>query len=55
MADPHAAPPARPVGPTTVEAFIADRQRFWSGFTGATTAAIAAVVVLLIGMAIFLL
>lgn len=36
-------------------AFLADRQRFWSGFTGFTMAAVAAVVVLLIAMAIFLL
>lgn len=54
MADPNATPPAHPVGPATVEAFIADRQRFWSGFTRATVMGIVAVVVLLLGMLIFL-
>jgi hypothetical protein len=42
-------------GPTTPEAFLADRQRMWSGFTGATLAGIIFVVLLLIGMAVFLL
>ena len=54
MADPNATPPAHPIGPATVEAFIADRQRFWSGFTRATVIGIVGVAVLLVGMAIFL-
>ncbi len=41
--------------PTTPEAFFADRQRMWSTFTGATLAGIIFVVLLLIGMAVFLL
>ena len=41
--------------PTTPEAFLADRQRMWSGFTGATLAGIIFIVVLLVGMAVFLL
>ena len=55
MADTHQTPPALPTGPTTVEAFVADRQRAWSGFTNATTYAVFAVIAVLIGMAIFLL
>ncbi len=42
-------------GPTTPEDFLADRQRMWSGFTGATLAGIIFMVVLLIAMAVFLL
>ena len=42
-------------GPVTPEAFLADRQRFWSGFTHATLAGIIFMVVLLVGMAVFLL
>jgi hypothetical protein len=42
-------------GPVTEDALIAERQRFWSGFMSATTAAVCAIVVLLILMAIFLL
>jgi len=41
--------------PTTPEALLADRQRMWSRFTGATVAGIIFVVLLLIGMAVFLL
>jgi hypothetical protein len=40
--------------PTTPEAFLADRQRMWSTFTGATLAGIITVVVILVGMAVFL-
>ena len=36
------------------EAFVADRQIFWSRFTTFTTGAVVAVVVLLLGMLIFL-
>lgn len=54
MADTHQTPPALPLGPTTVEAFVADRQRAWSGFTSAATYAVIIVAVVLIGMAVFL-
>jgi hypothetical protein len=40
--------------PVTEEAFLADRQKFFTEFTGATTYAAGAIVVLLILMAIFL-
>ncbi len=47
--------PAQPATPMLNEdAFVADRQRFWSTFTGFTTFAVIAVVVLVVGMAIFL-
>lgn len=46
---------ARYTGPETIEALTADRERMWSGFTGATTGAIIFMAVLLIGMAVFLL
>jgi hypothetical protein len=36
------------------EAFVADRQMFWSRFTTFTTGAVVAVVLLLIAMAVFL-
>jgi hypothetical protein len=42
-------------GPVTEDALIAERQRFWGGFMNATTAAVCAIVVLLILLAIFLL
>lgn len=38
-----------------LEALTEDRMRMWTGFTNATLAALIFVVVLLIGMAIFLL
>lgn len=41
-------------GPETPDALIADRERMWSTFTGATTAGVVAMIVLLILMAIFL-
>ena len=41
--------------PVTEEAFLADRQKFFSEFTGLTFWAASAIVVLLILMAIFLL
>ena len=41
-------------GPNTPEAFIADRQIFWSRFTLFVTCAAGAIALLLIGMAIFL-
>ncbi len=42
-------------GPTTPEAYLADRQRMWSGFTGAAVAGLVCIALLLIGMAVFLL
>jgi hypothetical protein len=42
-------------GPETQEAFLADRERFLHGFTRFTFAMVIAVVVLLVGMAVFLL
>ncbi len=39
----------------TPEAFLADRQRFWSGFTHFTLGSVISVIVLLVLMAIFLL
>jgi len=41
-------------GPTTPEALLDDRQRFWSGFMSATLAGIIFMVVLLVCMAVFL-
>ena len=51
MAEPETHPTQ---GANIDEAFVADRQAFWSSFTGFTTFAVVAVVALLIGMAIFL-
>lgn len=46
---------AHPVTPVeTPEAFLADRQRFWSGFTHFTLGVVIAIVILLVLMAIFL-
>jgi len=42
-------------GPETIEALTEDRLRMWSGFTSAIVAATVFVIVLLIGMAVFLL
>jgi hypothetical protein len=42
-------------GPTTPEAYFADRERMWSGFTHATLAGVIFVTLLLIAMAVFLL
>jgi hypothetical protein len=42
-------------GPETIEALTADREKMWHGFTNATTGVIIVMVILLIGMAIFLL
>jgi hypothetical protein len=41
--------------PTTPEAFFADRQRFWFGFTSATFWAVLHLAVLLIVLAVWLL
>jgi hypothetical protein len=39
----------------TPEAFLADRQRFWNGFTQFTLGSVIFVILLLVGMAVFLL
>lgn len=50
MAD-HLSIPTEPVGPTTVEAFLADRMAFWSRFTHFIVAGVIAVVVILLFLA----
>ena len=52
MAEPEAHPTQ---GANIDEAFVADRQKFWTSFISFTTFAVVAVTVLLILMAIFLL
>ncbi len=47
--------PSSSHAPTTEDAFLADRQKFWSAFTGFTTGSVIFIVVLLVLMAIFLL
>jgi hypothetical protein len=47
--------PATYTGPATLEALTEDRQKMWSGFTSAILAAVVFLVLLLIGMAVFLL
>jgi hypothetical protein len=42
-------------GPDSVDALLADRQRFWNGFTNATLGGLIFMIVLLVGMAVFLL
>jgi hypothetical protein len=42
-------------GPETQEAFLADRERFLHGFTRFTFGMVILVVLLLVGMAVFLL
>ncbi len=42
-------------GPETPEAFLADRQRFWHAWTSFTLGSVIFLVLLLIGMAVFLL
>ena len=42
-------------GPDNIEALTEDREKMWSGFTTATTSAVIVMVVVLIGMAVFLL
>jgi hypothetical protein len=44
----------RYTGPKTAEALYADKQKFWGGFTSATTGAIIFMAVLLILMGLFL-
>jgi hypothetical protein len=52
MADHSAAPYS---GPESIEALTEDRMRMWSGFTSAVTASTIFLVLLLVGMAVFLL
>lgn len=42
-------------GPETTEAFFADRQRFWTSWTHFAQGSLVFIVLLLIGMAVFLL
>ncbi len=46
---------AETVPAVTEESLIAERQRFWAGFTSATFGAVVAIAILLVLMAIFLL
>jgi hypothetical protein len=50
---PHASDTATP-GPTTADAFLADRQAFWGSFTSFVTMAAIGIAILLILMTIFL-
>lgn len=43
--------PTEPAGPTTVEAFLADRMAFWGRFTHFIVAGVIAVIVLLLFLA----
>jgi hypothetical protein len=42
-------------GPETQEAFLADRMKFWGGFTSATVGTVIFLILLLGGMGLFLL
>ena len=44
-----------PTRAETPEAFLADRQRFWDGFTHFTLGTVICIIILLVGMAVFLL
>ena len=46
--------PSPTQAPVTDEAFLADRLAFWSGFCNATVISAGVIVLLLAGMAIFL-
>ena len=50
----HATTAHRTTPVETPEAFLADRQRFWSGFTHFTQGSVISIDILLILMAIFL-
>lgn len=56
MADlpPHAVPTQAAAPLASEDAFVADRQKFWGSFTSATTFAVIAVIVVVIGLAVFL-
>ena len=45
----------RYTGPESIEALTADREKMWQGFTTATAGVVIGMVVLLVGMAVFLL
>jgi hypothetical protein len=45
----------RYTGPETIEALTADREKMWASFTSATTGTIIFLIILLVGMAFFLL
>jgi hypothetical protein len=47
--------PTRFTGPDSIEDLIADRQKMWTGFTSATTGLVIFMIILLAGMAFFLL
>ena len=47
--------PAHFTGPETIEALTEDRQKMWAGFASATTGTIIFLIILLVGMAVFLL
>jgi hypothetical protein len=49
-----AQPPASAPNPVTPEAFLADRQQFWSSFCSFTTGSAIAILVLLVLMLVFL-
>jgi hypothetical protein len=51
----HSVSPSRTSGDETPETFLADRQSFWNGFAQFTLWCVIFVVVLLVGMAVFLL
>jgi hypothetical protein len=51
----HSAAPSHAEGDEATEAFLADRQSFWNGFTHFTLGTVIFMVVLLVGMAVFLL
>ncbi|HEY3847349.1 MAG TPA: hypothetical protein VGL95_09570 [Acetobacteraceae bacterium] len=51
----HQSTSTQSASPVTPEAYLADRQRMWSGFTGAAIVGVILVAVLLIAMAEFLL
>ena len=42
-------------GPETIEALTADREKMWGSFTSAATGTVIFMIVLLVGMAVFLL
>jgi hypothetical protein len=46
---------SRFTGPETIEALTADREKMWESFTSATTGTVIFMIVLLVGMAFFLL
>jgi hypothetical protein len=51
----HSVTPPHAERDEATEAFLADRQSFWNGFTHFTLGTVIFMVVLLVGMAVFLL